>query len=181
MFKRDNQINDFMFVSNIQSHIANSSLEDQYVNDLLGSLNNSSKFKHQIDQEIDDYMLFAKNSQEENRKYDKLVSMIEKGFERLSKDINSLNSSQNIINDTLKIRALSKPLDSELDFNSRPHPFKTFEETELPKLTNIEKSRYNECLIESKSNVALAYFLFKNNHLSRSSNAAARSCFVKFI
>ena len=74
-----------------------------------------------------------------------------------------------------------KPLESELEFGRRRHPFKKFEEIELHKLTNAEKSRYSECLTESKNEPALAYYLLKNNDLSRSSRAAAKSWFAKFI
>ena len=56
-----------------------------------------------------------------------------------------------------------------------------FEELELQNSTNTDKAKYKECLIKSKSNVALAYYLLKNNDLSRSSRAAAKSCFSKFI
>ena len=79
------------------------------------------------------------------------------------------------------LKVSSKPLDFELEFDSRPHPFKMFEELELQNLTNADKAKYRECLIKFKNNVALAYYLFKNNDLSRSSRAAAKSCFSKFI
>ena len=59
------------------------------------------------------------------------------------------------------LKVSSKPLDFELEFDSRSHPFKMFEELELQNLTNADKSKYRECLIESKNNVALAYYLFK--------------------
>ena len=75
----------------------------------------------------------------------------------------------------------SKPLDFELAYDSRPHPFKMFEELELQNLTNTDKAIYRECLIESKNNVALAYYLFKNNDLGRSLRASAKGCFRKFI
>ena len=79
------------------------------------------------------------------------------------------------------LKVTGKPLDFELEFDIRPHPFKMFEELELQNLTNADKAKYRECLIESKNNVALAYYLFKNNDLSRSSRAAAKSCFSKYI
>ena len=75
----------------------------------------------------------------------------------------------------------NKPLDFELEFDHRPHPFKTFEKLELPKLTNTERAIYSGCLIESKNDTALAFYLFKNGDLSRSSKAAAKSCFLKFV
>ena len=80
-----------------------------------------------------------------------------------------------------KFKTAEKVLDSELDFDKRPHPFKLFEEVELPKLTKTERSIYNEYLIESKNYLPLAYYLLKNNNLSRSSKAAAKSCFINFI
>ena len=70
---------------------------------------------------------------------------------------------------------LGKPLDLELEFSNRSHPFKKFEEIDLPKLINAEKTKYSECMIESKNEPALAYSLLKNNDLSRSSRAAAKS------
>ena len=48
-------------------------------------------------------------------------------------------------------------------------------------MTNVDKEKYRECLIESKNNVALAYYLFKNNDLSRSSRAAAKSSLVNLF
>ena len=52
---------------------------------------------------------------------------------------------------------------------------------EFPKLANADRTRYFECLIESKNSSALAYCLFKNSDLSCSPKAAARGCFLKFI
>ena len=75
----------------------------------------------------------------------------------------------------------NKPLDFELEFSNRPHPFETFEMLELPKLANVDRTRYFECLVESKNSSALAYYLFKNSDMSCSSRSAARSCFLKFI
>ena len=63
----------------------------------------------------------------------------------------------------------SRPLDFELDFHNRPHPYKINKELEVPKLIQAERSRYNECLIQANNNSSLAYYLFKNNDLSRSS------------
>ena len=79
------------------------------------------------------------------------------------------------------LKASNKPLDFELEFDSRPYPFKIFEELELQNLTNADKAKYRECPIKSKNNIVLAYYLFKNNYLSRSSRAAAKGCFSKFI
>ena len=53
------------------------------------------------------------------------------------------------------LKVFSKPLDFELEFDSRPHPFKMFEELELQNLANADRAKYRECLIESKNNVHL--------------------------
>ena len=55
----------------------------------------------------------------------------------------------------LALKVSSKPLDFELEFDSRPHPFKMFEEFELQNLVNADKAKYRECLIKSKNNVHL--------------------------
>ena len=101
--------------------------------------------------------------------------MIEAGFQKLSHTIEVLISSKKFLTEALSFKILDKPLDLELEFNNRPHPFKQFEEIELPKLVNAEKTKYSKCLIESKNEPALAYFLLKNNDLSRSSRAASES------
>ena len=80
-----------------------------------------------------------------------------------------------------EFKTFSKPLDSELEFDKRPHPFKIFEEIEVPKMSNAEREKYDECLIESKNDISLAYYLLKNIDLSRSSRTAAKSCFIKFV
>ena len=92
-----------------------------------------------------------------------------------------LLSAQNTINGVLKFKVSNKHLGFELGFNSRPHPFKMFEEFELQNLTNADKAKYRECLIKSKNNIALAYYLFKNNYLSRSLRAAGKSCLVNLF
>ena len=79
------------------------------------------------------------------------------------------------------IQGASRPLDFELDFHNRPHPFKIFEELEVPKLIQTESSRYSECLIQENNNSSLAYYLFKNNDLSRSSRNSAKGWYLKFI
>ena len=81
----------------------------------------------------------------------------------------------------MKQKISNKPLGFELEFNSRPHPFETFEIIELPKLESIDRARYYELLIESKNNSVLAYYLLKNKDLSCSSRAAVKSCFLKFV
>ena len=81
----------------------------------------------------------------------------------------------------LEFKTFSKPFDSEMEFDRRPHPFKTFEEEEVPKMSYAERGKYDECLIESKNETALAYYLLKNSGLNLSSKAAAKSCFIKFV
>ena len=75
----------------------------------------------------------------------------------------------------------NKPLDFELEFSNRPHPFETFEMLELPKLANVDRTRYFESLVKSKNSSVLAYYLFINSDFSCSPRAAAISCFLKFI
>ena len=48
-------------------------------------------------------------------------------------------------------------------------------------MSNAEREKYDKCLIESKNDIALAYYLLKNIDLSRSSRTAAKSCFIKFV
>ena len=66
------------------------------------------------------------------------------------------------------------PLDFEREFSSKQHPFEAFEMLELSLLANVDRTRQFECLIESKNSSALAYYLFKNFDLSRSSEIAAK-------
>ena len=80
-----------------------------------------------------------------------------------------------------EFKTFSKPLDFELEFDKRPHPFKNFEQIEVPKMSKAEREKYDECLVESKNDIALAYYLLKNIDLSRSSRTAAKSCFIKFV
>ena len=88
-----------------------------------------------------------------------------------AKKVNSVSNNLQVINN---------PRDIELKFNVRPHPFKVFEESLLPKLLSLEM-RYNECLMEAKNDAPLALYLFKNNYLSCSSRITSKSCFLKFI
>ena len=74
-----------------------------------------------------------------------------------------------------------KPLDFELEFSSKQHPFEAFDMLELSLFVNVDRTRQFECLIESKNSPAFANYLFKNFDLSRSSEIAAKSCFLKFI
>ena len=53
--------------------------------------------------------------------------------------------------------------------------------SELPNLESDQRTIYNNCLVESKNDSALAYYLFKNKDLSRSSKAAIKSWYLKFI
>ena len=48
-------------------------------------------------------------------------------------------------------------------------------------MSKAEMEKYNECLVESKNDIALAYYLLKNIDLSRSSRIAAKNCFIKFV
>ena len=51
-----------------------------------------------------------------------------------AKKVNSVSNNLQVINN---------PLDIELKFNGRPHPFKVFEESLLPKLLSLERDIMN--------------------------------------
>ena len=130
---------------------------------------------------INDLMLLNRQLPQTWTKYDKLASLIEESFQKLNYSLDMLLSTQKEMSKLAGILDSNKPLDFELEFDCRPHPFKTFEMLEFPMLTITERTIYNLCLIESKNDSALAFYLYKNSDLSRSSKAAAKSCFLKFI
>ena len=163
------------------SQIANSSIDDEYLKEELKFWDPQYEVNDQNEQYIDEEVFFNENLLRKYKAFTLLVSIVEKGFKKLNHNIEMLISAQKVNSVSNNLQAINDPLDLELEFNGRPHPFKVFEESELPKLLSLERKRYNECLMEAKNDAPLAFYLFKNNDLSRSSRIAAKSCFLKFI
>ena len=163
------------------SQNANSSIEDDYVKEELEYWNPQFKYNYSREEEIDEEIFLDENVLKKYKAFARLITIVEKGFKKLNHNIEMLISAQKVHSGVVDTQNFNDPLDLEREFNDRPHPFKIFEESELPKLTNLERKRYNEWLMEAKNDTPLAFYLFKNNDLSRSSKIAAKSCFLKFI
>ena len=179
MFKWDNEDDKKSYNDEISSQIANWSIDDKY----MGNTIFEPDFRFDPDQQskikIDEQMLLDYQNFSKYSKYDKLVSITELNLQKLNDTIEKFISTQNGISKLVNLSDFKRPI--ELEFSSRPHPFKIFEMSELPNLESDQRTIYNNCLVESKNDSALAYYLFKNKDLSRSSKAAIKSWYLKLI
>ena len=62
------------------SQVVNSSLDIEYMIDILKSSDSFVELSQQNKSEVDEWMLLDQNSSDKNIKYDRLVLMIENGF-----------------------------------------------------------------------------------------------------
>ena len=181
MFKRDNEEDVSYLKHEDYSKIANSSIDEQYIEDILNDWDIFSKLDQHNEVEVKEKTYHRDQDRKDYEIHDQLIKIVKTTLQKLNHAIDMVMNTQKDMMKMYEAKDSNKPLDFELEFNSRPHPFETFEIMEIPKLESIDRARYYELLIESKNNSALAYYLFKNNNLSRSSRAAVKSCFLKFI
>ena len=66
--------------------------------------------------------------------------IVKSTWQKLSNTIDIILSNQNSKERMEKLINFNKPLDFELEFSNRPHPFETFEMFELPKLANVDRT-----------------------------------------
>ena len=85
------------------SQVVNSSLDTEYMMDILKSSNSFVELSQQNKSEVDEWILLHQNSLDKNIKYDQLVLMIENGFQKLSNTLDMLLSAQNALADILRI------------------------------------------------------------------------------
>ena len=104
MFKvNDDEVNYSIPFKEAHSHFVNSSLDIEYMIDILKSSDSFVELSQQNKSEADEWMLLDQNSLDKNIKYDQLVLMIENGFQRLSNTLDMLLSAQNALADILRI------------------------------------------------------------------------------
>ena len=103
MFKRDIDNHGSTLFYDIQSQIVNSSLDFEYMRDVLTSRDSSLKLRQQSEAKIDDQMFLNKQFVEKNPNNDQLAMIIETGFQKLSQTIDTLLSRQNALADALRI------------------------------------------------------------------------------
>ena len=103
MFKRDIENYGNTLFHDVQSQIVDSSLDFEYMRDVLMSRDSSSKLRQQSEAKIDDQRLPNKQFAEKSIKSDQLATIIETGFLKLSQTIDTLLSGQNALADALRI------------------------------------------------------------------------------
>ena len=104
MFKvNDDEINYSIPFMEAHSQVVNSSLDIEYMIDILKSSDPFVELSQQNKSEADEWMLLDQNSLDNNIKYDQLVLMIENGFQKLSNTLDMLLSAQNALADILRI------------------------------------------------------------------------------
>ena len=103
MFKRDIDNHDNTLFHDIRSQIVNSSLDFEYMINVQMSRDSSLKLQQQSEAKIDDQMFLNKHFVEKNINNGQLAMIIETGFQKLSKTIDTLISGQNALADALRI------------------------------------------------------------------------------
>ena len=104
MFKvNDGEVNYSIPFKEAHSQIVNSSLDIEYMIDILKSSDSFVVLSQQNKSEADEWMLLDQNSLDKNIKYDQLVLMIENGFQKLSNTLDMLLSAQNTLAGILRI------------------------------------------------------------------------------
>ena len=103
MFKRDIENYGSTLFHDVQSQIVDSSLDFEYMKDVLISRDASSKLRQQSEVKIDDQRLPNRQFAEKSTNSDQLATIIETGFLKLSQTIDTLLSGQNALADALRI------------------------------------------------------------------------------
>ena len=104
MFKRESEQNNCILFNEIQSQIANSSIDIEDIGDLLRSWGSYWISSQQSDNEINQQIIIDKQSSENNWNHTWLIPIIETGFQKLSWTINMLLSAQNKLNDIFSFK-----------------------------------------------------------------------------
>ena len=104
MFKRESEQNNYNLFNEIQSQIANSSIDIDDMGDVLRSWDSYWISNQQSDNEINQQIIIDKQSSENTWKHTWLIPIIETGFQKLSWTINMLLSSQNKLNDIFSFK-----------------------------------------------------------------------------
>ena len=92
MFKRDIDNHESTLFHDIRSQIVNSSLDFEYIRDVIMSRDSSLKLRQQSEAKIDDQMLLNKQFAEKNINNGQLAIIIETGFQKLSQTIDTFLS-----------------------------------------------------------------------------------------
>ena len=103
MFKRDIENYGSTLFHDAQSQIVDSSLDFEYMRDVLMSRDSSSKLRQQSEVKIDDQRLPNKQFAEKSINSNQLAAIIETGFLKLSQAIDTLLSGQNALADAFRI------------------------------------------------------------------------------
>ena len=104
MFKvNDDEVNYSIPFKEAHSQVVNSSLDIEYMIDILKSSDSFVELSQQNKSEADEWMLLHQDSLDKNIKFDQLVLMIENGFQKLSNTFDMLLSAQNAFADILRI------------------------------------------------------------------------------
>ena len=104
MFKRESEQNNCNLFNEIQSQIANSSIDIDDMGDVLRCWDSYWISNQQSDNEINQQIIIDKQSSENTWKHTWLIPIIETGFQKLSWTINMLLSSQNKLNDIFSFK-----------------------------------------------------------------------------